>query len=121
VFEAVTMLIRALATGVVAIQARPTRTTNHIELGSAPRTGPVSGARVRDDRHGTVLRPGCDRAPTVSPLLRLAAVPGSADRPPAVARCEPDAADRRPAARRMPPACPGAQVPSPSDSLVNRQ
>ena len=60
VFEAVAMLVRALAAGVVAIQAGPPRTANDGELGGAPGTGPVGGARMGDDWHSNVVRRGCD-------------------------------------------------------------
>jgi hypothetical protein len=58
-----TMLIGTLPTGMVAIQPRSPRTTNHHELHSTPRTGPMSRTRMRDDRHTTVLRHRCDTPP----------------------------------------------------------
>ncbi len=65
VLEPVTMLVGALSTPLTAIQPRTTRATNNDELVRTPRTGPMSRARMRDDRHSTVVRLGCDTAVSI--------------------------------------------------------
>ncbi len=59
VLEAVPVFIRALATGVVAIQTRPARSTGDDELGGAPRAWPMSLMGLSDTSHVDVVRRGC--------------------------------------------------------------
>ena len=66
VLEPVTMLIGALTTSMAAIQPWATRTANHHELDRTPRTGPMSRATMRDDRHHIVVPQGCHTAPRTS-------------------------------------------------------
>lgn len=104
-FETMTMLIGTLPTGMVAIQPRSPRTTNHHELHSTPRTGPMSRTRMRDDRHTTVLRHRCDTPP---PSDRASPNRCPADAAPDTgARCPADVGSgpstgHRPPARSMP-------------------
>jgi hypothetical protein len=120
-----TMLIGTLPTGMVAIQPRSPRTTNHHELHSTPRTGPMSRTRMRDDRHTTVLRHRCDTPPPsdrASP--NRCPAPGAA--PDTTSRCPADVgsgplhrspagrpldAPPRPMPRRLMPQPPARPVP----------
>ena len=63
VLETVTVFVRALATGVVAIQTWPARPTGDDELGGAPRAWPMSLMGLSDTSHVDVVRRGCHEDP----------------------------------------------------------
>jgi hypothetical protein len=110
VLEPVPVFVRPLAAGLIAIQAGPAGAANDRELGGAPRTSPMCGTRMGDDRHRLVVPHGCHTATAAGGLKRASGGrPGDAARsgrpdlpecPPAHVHCESSVTKPRPGSGR---------------------